>query len=150
MATGRGGLLPSPHGVALVQGDGTDLRILARYTGISIATAYRYLHEVIDVIAARAPELADVLAKALREGWDFVCLDGTLIATDRYPAVNPETGHDLWYSDKTQALRRERPSPLRTHRLPRMGHTSRTGLDPRHQRRPHPRALRALRRRSPR
>lgn len=79
--------------------DDTDLRILARDAGISIATAYRYLHEGIDVIAQRAPELADVLARALREGWAFVCLDGTLIATDRCTAKS-ESGHDAWYSGK--------------------------------------------------
>jgi hypothetical protein len=28
-----------------------------------VATAYRYLHEAIDVIAARAPELPEVLAE---------------------------------------------------------------------------------------
>ena len=83
--------------------DDTDLRILARDARVSIATAYRYLHEGIDVIAARAPELADVLGRALREGWEFVCLDGTLIVTDRCTAKNPDpsgTGHDLWYSGK--------------------------------------------------
>lgn len=77
----------------------TDLRILARDAGISIATAYRYLHEGIDVIAAHAPDLADVLARALREDWTFVCLDGTLIATDRC-AAKSESGHDAWYSGK--------------------------------------------------
>lgn len=77
----------------------TDLRILARDAGVSIATAYRYLHEGIDVIAAHAPDLVDVLAQALREGWAFVCLDGTLIATDRCTAKG-ESGHDAWYSGK--------------------------------------------------
>jgi len=80
--------------------DDTDIRILARDAGLSIATAYRYLHEGIDVIAARAPELSQVLRRALREGWAFVCLDGTLIATDRCSAKNPESGHDAWYSGK--------------------------------------------------
>lgn len=79
--------------------DDTDIRILARDAGISIATAYRYLHEGIDVIAAHAPDLAEVLAQALREGWSFVCLDGTLIATDRCSAKG-ESGHDSWYSGK--------------------------------------------------
>lgn len=43
----------------------TDIRILPREAGVSIATAYRYLHEGIDVIAARAPDLSDVLAHGL-------------------------------------------------------------------------------------
>lgn len=79
--------------------EATDLRILARDAGISIATAYRYLHEGIDVIAAHAPDLSDVLAQALQEDWAFVCLDGTLIATDRCRAIS-ESGHDAWYSGK--------------------------------------------------
>jgi hypothetical protein len=79
--------------------DGADLRLLARDAGISIATAYRYLHEGIDVIAAHAPDLAEVLAHALGEGWAFVCLDGTLIPAARSSARS-EAGHDIWYSGK--------------------------------------------------
>src|SRR3954464_2896543 len=37
-----------------------DLRTLAGEAGLSIATAYRYLHEALDVIAGPAPALADV------------------------------------------------------------------------------------------
>lgn len=79
--------------------EATDVRILARDAAVSTATAYRYLHEAIDVIAAQAPELPDVLAEGLRQGWAFVCLDGTLIASTRSSARS-EAGHDLWYSGK--------------------------------------------------
>lgn len=79
--------------------EGTDIKVLARDAGVSIATAYRYLHEGIEVIAEHAPELSEVLAQGLREGWAFVCLDGTLIATDRC-AAKSESGHDAWYSGK--------------------------------------------------
>jgi hypothetical protein len=79
--------------------DATDLPNLARDAKVSIATAYRYLHEAIDVIAAHAPDLHDVLAHGLQEGWEFVCLDGTLIPTVRC-ARKSEAGHDLWYSGK--------------------------------------------------
>jgi hypothetical protein len=79
--------------------DNTDIRLLARDAGVSIATGYRYLHEAIDVIAAHAPDLRDILAQARREGWAFVCLDGTLIATSRSAAPSP-SGHDIWYSGK--------------------------------------------------
>lgn len=79
--------------------DATDIAILARDARVSIATAYRYLHEAIDVIAERAPDLRDVLAHGLREGWEFVCLDGTLIPSVRC-AARSEAGHDLWYSGK--------------------------------------------------
>lgn len=79
--------------------DATDLPVLARDARISVATAYRYLHEAIDVIAAHAPELPDVVAHGLDQGWALVCLDGTLIAATRSSARS-EAGHDLWYSGK--------------------------------------------------
>lgn len=79
--------------------DGTDLPTLARDARVSIATAYRYVHEGIDVIAAQAPELPDVLTHGLQQGWEFVCLDGTLIPTVR-SSRKSDAGHDLWYSGK--------------------------------------------------
>lgn len=70
--------------------DATRLRLLAIDAGISIATAYRYLHEAIDVIAAHLPTLPQVLARAKAEDWPFLCLDGTLIPTTKIAA--PGTG----------------------------------------------------------
>jgi DDE superfamily endonuclease len=80
-----------------------DLRTLAGEVGLSIATAYRYLHEALDVIATRAPGLNDVLNRAHDAGLPFVCLDGTLIPTDRV-AARAERGHHLWYSGKHHAF----------------------------------------------
>lgn len=80
----------------------TDIRILARDARVSIATGYRYLHEAVDVIAEHAPDLGEVLARGIEEGWSFVCLDGTLIRTDRVSAKS-ESGHDAWYSGKHKA-----------------------------------------------
>ena len=77
----------------------TDLRILARDARVSIATAYRYLHEGVDVIARHAPDLRDVLADGMEAGWEFVCLDGTLIVSTRSSARS-KAGHDIWYSGK--------------------------------------------------
>jgi DDE superfamily endonuclease len=76
-----------------------DLRTLAADAGLSIATAYRYLHEALDVIAAHAPDLHEVLDRARAAGLPFLCLDGTLIPTDRV-AARAERGHHLWYSGK--------------------------------------------------
>ncbi|TCM46921.1 DDE superfamily endonuclease [Kribbella sp. VKM Ac-2568] len=76
-----------------------DVPSLARDAGVSVATASRYLHEAIDVIADQAPDLPDVLAEGLRQGWAFVCLDGTLIPSTRVSAPS-QAGHDLWYSGK--------------------------------------------------
>src|SRR3954468_14913355 len=77
-----------------------DLKVLAADTRIWLATGYRYLHEGIDVLAAQAPDLHQVLAAGAAAGWTHVTLDGTLIRTDRCRTVNPVTGHDLWYSGK--------------------------------------------------
>jgi DDE superfamily endonuclease len=80
-----------------------DLKVLAADTRISLATGYRYLHEGIDVLAAHAPDLHQVLAAGKAAGWTHVTVDGTLIATDRCRTPHPETGHDLWYSGKHHA-----------------------------------------------
>ena len=79
--------------------DATKVHLLARDAGISIATAYRYLHEAIDVIAANAPDLHQALTQGQQQGWAFVSLDGTLIESTRSSARS-EAGHDLWYSGK--------------------------------------------------
>ena len=80
-----------------------DLRSLAVEAGLSIATAYRYLHEALDVIAAHAPDLDEVLTHARTTGLSFLCLDGTLMPTDRV-AARAERGHHLWYSGKHHAF----------------------------------------------
>ena len=79
--------------------DDTDVHLLARDARVSQATGYRYLHEAIDVIAAQAPDLTEVLAQGRRAGWAFVALDGTLIESTR-SAAKSAAGHDLWYSGK--------------------------------------------------
>ena len=80
-----------------------DMKVLAADTGISRATGYRYLHEGIDVLAAQAPDLHEVLEQGKAAGWAYVTLDGTLIRTDRCRTKNPDTGHDLWFSGKHHA-----------------------------------------------
>lgn len=77
--------------------DAPRLALLARDAAISQATAYRYLHEAIDVLAAQTPDLHDVLTAATEEGWAFLALDGTLIETTRCAAAS-EAGYDLRYS----------------------------------------------------
>jgi DDE superfamily endonuclease len=79
--------------------DATGIHLLARDARISQATAYRYLHEALAVLAAQAPTLTDVLARGLKEGWAFVALDGTLIESIR-SSTPSDAGHDLWYSGK--------------------------------------------------
>ncbi|KWX00888.1 transposase [Carbonactinospora thermoautotrophica] len=79
--------------------DATRVDALARDHKISIATAYRYLHEGIDVLADAAPDLHQVLTRSRTEGISHLILDGTLVETDRVAACT-EAGHDEWYSGK--------------------------------------------------
>lgn len=78
--------------------DGSDIRLIARDAHVSQATGYRYIHEAVDIIAAHAPDLHDVLESG-GAAWDYVCLDGTLIASTR-SRERSENGNDVWYSGK--------------------------------------------------
>lgn len=80
--------------------DGTRVRQLAVDNAISRSTAYAYLHEGIDVLAAAAPGLQAALLAAKTAGYDRVIIDGTLIGTDRCRAPGPTPGVDLWWSGK--------------------------------------------------
>ena len=77
--------------------------VLARDHGISRATAYRYVDEVIAVLAEQAPDLHQALKRAKDEGLAHVILDGKIIPCDRCkePAVSVKGQViDLWYSGK--------------------------------------------------
>jgi DDE superfamily endonuclease len=83
--------------------DRTSPDALARDHGISRATAYRYLDEVIAVLASEAPELSEALEQARDAGFSHVILDGKIIPCDRCkePAVSVKGEViDLWYSGK--------------------------------------------------
>lgn len=72
--------------------------------GISQSTAYRYLHEGIEVLAARAPDLHQALQDALAAGFGHLELDGKIFDTDRCRtqtlSIKGES-IDAWYSGKT-------------------------------------------------
>lgn len=86
--------------------DRTTADALARDHGISRATAYRYLDEVILVLAAQAPGLAEALERARDQGFSHVILDGKIVPADRCRektiSVKGEV-IDLWYSGKAHA-----------------------------------------------
>jgi DDE superfamily endonuclease len=86
--------------------DRTAPDALARDHGISRATAYRYLDEVIMVLADEAPDLREALERARAEGFPHVILDGTVISADRCRqktlSVQGEL-IDVWYSGKAHA-----------------------------------------------
>ena len=90
--------------------DGTRLAQLAADNAIGRSTAYRYLHEGIDVLADRAPGLRGALLAARAAGHSHVTVDGTLIRTDRCHIPGPtartdRSGRqvDLWWSGKHAA-----------------------------------------------
>ena len=83
--------------------DGTRLLQLAADNRIGRSTAYRNLHEGIDVLVRAAPSLRGALLTARAAGHPHVTVDGTLIVTDRCRALWPTAGVDLWRSGKHAA-----------------------------------------------
>jgi hypothetical protein len=80
-----------------------DVAALARDCGISRATGYRYLDEVIKVLAAQAPDLHDALQRAKDNGLTHLILDGKLFSIDRTGEKTTSVKGeqiDAWYSGK--------------------------------------------------
>jgi hypothetical protein len=67
---------------------------LAAAFGVGLATAHRYVTEVVGLLAEIAPDLRQALRIAQRKA--YVILDGTLVATDRLSSANDR----LYYSGK--------------------------------------------------
>jgi hypothetical protein len=83
--------------------DNHDVTALARDHGISRATGYRYLDEVIRVLASQAPDLHEALQQAHNDGASHVILDGKLFASDRLGEQTISVKGkliDAWYSGK--------------------------------------------------
>jgi hypothetical protein len=57
--------------------------------GVGTATAWKYVTETVALLAARAPELRQAVRAAVKAGYPFAVLDGTLIRTDRVAADRP-------------------------------------------------------------
>jgi hypothetical protein len=83
--------------------EATTVTQLALDHAISAETAYRYLHEALEVLAGQAPSLRGALIAARAAGYSHVMLDGTLITTDRVKTAGPTAGVDLWWSGKHHA-----------------------------------------------
>ena len=89
---------------------------------ISQVTAYRYLNEAIEVLAAKAPSLREALEKAIVLGLAYLILDGTLVGSDWCAGKKASRkGREIgkWYSGKAhhpagnaQALTTPRGVPL--------------------------------------
>jgi hypothetical protein len=88
--------------------DATRVTQLARDNGMGTSTAYRYVHEALEVLAAQAPKLRPTLLAAHAAGHTHVNLDGTLIPANRVAVQGPtlrksrrpERRVDLWWSGK--------------------------------------------------
>lgn len=99
-----------------------DIPTLGRGFGLSQPTSYRYLNEVINVLAARAPDLHAALDRAENEGMPHLILDGKIVDTDRlHVKTVSKKGKEIdrWYSGKThdfggniQAIMSPRGIPL--------------------------------------
>jgi hypothetical protein len=83
--------------------DRTRIQALGRDHRVSRATAYRYVDEAVDVLAAQAPNLPGALERALADGVPYVILDGKLFGTDacaRTAEIARGTEFHLWYSGR--------------------------------------------------
>lgn len=82
LSVGRQALLALTH-----LRNGTTYAQLAAGFRIGTSTAYRYIREAVDVLAALAPTLAEAVRAASRKA--YVLLDGTLLPIDRIAADRP-------------------------------------------------------------
>jgi len=62
---------------------------LAAGFGVGLATAWRYVNETVELLAARAPKLRQAARDAKKKGHAYVVVDGTLIPIDRVAADRP-------------------------------------------------------------
>ncbi|KIF67101.1 transposase [Streptomyces sp. AcH 505] len=82
LSAGRQALLALAH-----LRNGHPYAQLAAGFGIGTTTAYRYITEAVDLLAALAPTLEQAVRQASRKA--FVLLDGTLLPIDRIAADRP-------------------------------------------------------------
>ena len=62
---------------------------LAAGFGVGTTTAWTYVNETVELLAARAPKLRTAVRDAVRAGYAYVVVDGTLIPIDRVAADRP-------------------------------------------------------------
>jgi hypothetical protein len=104
--------------------DKGDIPRLGRGFGLSQSTAYRYLDEVIEVLAARAPGLQEQLERALAGGTPYLILDGKIVDADRCrekTVSRKGKAIDLWVFGQDPRFRREHPGPVLSVRDPVVG-----------------------------
>jgi hypothetical protein len=62
---------------------------LAAGSAVGTTTAWRYVEETVELLAARAPKLRKAVRDARKAGYAYVVVDGTLIPIDRVAADRP-------------------------------------------------------------
>lgn len=78
-----------------------------RGSGISQATAYRYLAEATAVLVGRAPSLEAALRACRDRGLAYLILDGKVVAADRcLEKINSRKGAEIdrWYSGNARSF----------------------------------------------
>jgi DDE superfamily endonuclease len=86
--------------------DRTRIEALGRDSGISRATAYRYVAEAVDVLSEQAPDLTEALERALAQGMPYVILDGKVFAADAVAETAESakgTDFHVWYSGRKRS-----------------------------------------------
>lgn len=130
-----------------------DISLLGAGFGLSRATSYRYHGEGLRVLAAQAPDLTEALQRVTDEGWAYVILDGTVIASDRDAAA---TSSRQGRTDRPVVLRESSPARREpaggdaSGRATGVGIRRRARIGPRPERRACPRPRRPVRRGLPR
>jgi DDE superfamily endonuclease len=87
--------------------DKADIPRLGAGSGLSQATACRYVAEGTEVVSAEAPGLEEALERAVREGTPYVILDGKIVSPDRcHQKTVSRKGREigLWYSGKKKGF----------------------------------------------
>ena len=82
----------------------TFAELAAGYT-VGVTTAWRYVNETTELLAARSPKLRTAVRAAKKAGWAFAVLDGTLIPSDRCAGKKTSKKGkeiDTWYSGKAR------------------------------------------------
>jgi len=82
---------------------GETFNDLAAGFGVGRTTAWRYVSETVELLAAKAPKLRKAVRDAKRAGHAYVIIDGTLIPTGRVARDQPfysgkHVCHERWRS----------------------------------------------------
>ena len=97
---------------------------------IGRTTAWRYVNETVELLAARAPKLRKAVRDAKRAGHAYVILDGTLIPIDRVARDKPfYSGKHKRHGMNLQVIASPDGDVLGVRRTARLGPRQKGGMD---------------------